>query len=189
MVSLLKRLFTRAEKAAHVEGDWYARGILFALNRRRKQKEDRWQPDLETVQGRIISLMRPGEKRKEFADRVGIARESLTRYLRQGAPLGIASARKIAEVCGVSEVWLLYGVEPGDQPPPRTQTVVRRLGMKSSKRLTDSDRDGLIAELIKEYSIKKEDRETLAELIRESLNDETIREEVILLWNLIKARR
>ncbi|MBW2090664.1 MAG: helix-turn-helix transcriptional regulator [Deltaproteobacteria bacterium] len=129
--------------------------------------------------------MYPGEKRKEFAARLGLAPETITRYLRGHQRISVDAARNIAKKTGASEVWILYGAELEGRSPP--VEVVRREG-SSNRAMSDEDRLSAAAGHVRDLAgVQREERESLAGMI-EDLADPELRREIVLWYEFIKLK-
>ena len=107
---------------------------------------------------RIDKLRRPGENKKEFAQRLGISPVQLSRYLKGVTP-GREVLTRISEVTGVSVDWLL-----GEG----RHEEVRLLAARTTRNLKDPDLIALACSYLDELeALSREEREMLKEIIRD----------------------
>ena len=107
---------------------------------------------------RLDKLRRPGENKKQFAQRLGISPVQLSRYL-AGVMPGREVLTRISEVTGASMDWLL---EEGEQ------NEVRRLAARSTRKLKDPDLIALACSYLDDLeALSREQREMFKEIIRD----------------------
>jgi transcriptional regulator with XRE-family HTH domain len=131
---------------------------------------------------RLDSLRGRGETKKDFAGRIGVSPVQLSRYYSGVAP-GRRVLARISGRTGVSMDWLLYGSSGG--------TVrARRLGAMSDRPLDDQDRMDMACSYIDEMKgLNREEKETLKELIRETVRNPDNLEKLATYLGFLKFQK
>jgi len=91
---------------------------------------------------RLNSLIKFGEKKKAFAQRIGVKPETLSSYLTGKKYPGRDTLTKIAESCGVSVEWLLRGEEAipaGGVRLPKSPIIIDKPSIIEEDNLSDSE--------------------------------------------------
>jgi len=150
-----------------------------------------------------------GEKKYEFASRIGANPVQLSRYLNGMIPKH-GTIIKISLATGASSLWFLTGRGPREGPPlppsmidnimrdpdqdpgdprelldqmtVRPQTAARILGLKTARQITDADRVELAVSHLLDMDLNKEDRDGLADMVRDLAGDPVRRRAVLDFW-------
>ena len=158
---------------------------------------------------RLKMLIKPGERRYQFAKRLDVSPTQISRYLKKGILPKQGTVLNICLKTGASPRWLLTGQGPKFGPPlldptdyqaaatgttpssyiiEESEPSATRLGLSASRSLTDRDRAGLAASHLLDTSIPKPEREALADLVRDAMDEPGLREQIIEFYRFLKFK-
>lgn len=126
-----------------------------------------------------------GEKDYRFAKRCGINPTTMSLFLSGKRLPNTKNITQICEATGVTMDWLVKGVGDKYSPPPDKVSIIIdrgpgqdpeiaeavRLGQSTTRPLNDRDLAALAASYIIDSGLPKNDRERLADLVREAFAD------------------
>jgi len=144
---------------------------------------------LSAIGKRLKSLMMVGEKKKEFAARIGVYPHQLSRYFNGKAGPSLETARQIAHKTGCDLNWLLTGQgnayfpNPADIDAGMFPDKSRILGAKTSRPISNQARLQMVLSWVDEMDLPKESRDMLAEMIKDLVLDPDLR---IILWEHLR---
>lgn len=97
------------------------------------------------VAQQILALQEPGEMDSEFADRVGLTRQTVSNYKHNRHGASLEALRTVAEQTGVSYRWLITGEGPRVRPDTPEEAQVR---LEEIRRVLDAGVGGLRSEQV-----------------------------------------
>ncbi len=127
---------------------------------------------MEHFSQRLESLIKPGESRAEFAERLGLSTRQFSIYLTGTKLPGMDIIQRIALNTSTSVEWLIFG----EDAALRSRSSVK-------KEFSDKEIAELAAMWIKQArDLSANDKDTLVRMIRQIISDKALREELLVYF-------
>jgi len=121
-----------------------------------------------------------------MAERLGIQQPTMSRYL-HNMPGHRNILRKIAESSGVSIEWLTTGKK--HELAPEVGNIINKISAGRKKPAEDKDWLEIALKYLDEMkSLTEQDKDYIKDFLRNFLNDQNLRTEMICYWNYLRIR-